>query len=367
MADYEYMRRALALAAQGEGKVNPNPLVGAVVVKDGAIIGAGWHKKYGEAHAEVHALDEAGEAARGATLYVTLEPCSHQGKTPPCVERIIKSGITRCVIAMEDPNPLVAGKGIAALENAGIKTETGLCKSEAESLNRVFIKYITTGIPFLFLKSAVTLDGKLAARSGHSQWITNEEARSKVQKLRNKYMSVMAGIGTVRADNPRLTARIENGRNPYRIIVDPHLTISRGARLLHYGDGKTIIITSEAERGREKHKDIADLQTEFIFMEGRSFSFAAMLKKIGERGIDSVILEGGGVLISQAFRENVIDGGEIFIAPKILGDKEAVSFVHGFSPTGIEGAIRLPNVKVNTYGDNCSMEFYKEFSSGQHG
>ncbi|MBQ3437593.1 MAG: bifunctional diaminohydroxyphosphoribosylaminopyrimidine deaminase/5-amino-6-(5-phosphoribosylamino)uracil reductase RibD, partial [Fusobacterium sp.] len=239
------MAKAMELAKLGFGKVNPNPLVGAVVVKDNKIVGEGWHKEYGGPHAEVHALDMAGKNAEGATIYVTLEPCSHYGKTPPCAKKIIDSGIKKCIVATLDPNPLVAGKGIKLLEEAGVEVEVGLLEAEAKILNRVFFKYISTNTPYLFLKCGITLDGKIASRTGNSKWITNEIAREKVQKLRTKYMSIMVGINTVLEDNPSLDSRCENSRNPFRIVIDPFLKIKEHAKLLNFKDNKAIIITSE--------------------------------------------------------------------------------------------------------------------------
>ena len=250
--DKKYMERALELAALGEGNVNPNPMVGAVVVKDGKILGEGYHKKYGGPHAEVFALEEAGEKAKGATIYVTLEPCSHYGKTPPCAKKIIDMGIKRCVIASLDPNPLVSGRGIKMMTDAGIEVITGIMEKEALELNRVFMKYISTKTPYLFLKCGITLDGKIASRTGNSKWITNELAREKVQRLRNKYMGIMVGINTVLADDPSLTARIENGRNPYRIVVDPFLDIPLDSKFVNFEDGKSILVTSYNNVEKEK-------------------------------------------------------------------------------------------------------------------
>lgn len=359
MDQREYMKIALELAKKGEGYVNPNPLVGAIVVKNGKIIGRGYHHEFGGPHAEVFALEEAGEEAKGAEIYVTLEPCSHYGKTPPCAKKIIDFGIKRCVIAMEDPNPLVAGRGIAMLEKAGIEVELGCCEKEARELNRVFLKYIQEKSPFLFLKCGITLDGKLATRSYQSKWITNEIAREKVQYWRNKYMGIMVGIHTVLEDNPSLDVRVQGGRNPYRIVVDPYLEIPLGAKLLQLHDEKVILLTSVEEKENAKRKELEKLGVQFIDLEGRIFSFENMLKKIGQLGVDSVLLEGGGQLISAAFRENVIDGGEIFIAPKILGDEEAVPFISGFSTLSMENAFQLANVQIHQYGNNCSMEFYR--------
>lgn len=355
----KFMARAIELAKLGIGKVNPNPLVGAVVIKDGEIVGEGWHKEFGGSHAEVFALNEAGEKAEGATIYVTLEPCSHYGKTPPCAKKIVESKIKRCVIANIDPNPLVSGKGIKILKDAGIEVQVGLLEREASELNRVFFKYMTEKKAYLFLKCGITLDGKLATRTGKSKWITNDLAREKVQALRTKYTGIMVGINTVLADNPSLDSRIENGRNPYRIVVDPNLKIPVDSKLLHFSDGKSIIITTKNNEKNNKIEELENLGTRFIYLEDKNFKIDDILKKLAEHNIDSILLEGGSKLISAAFKENAIDGGEIFIAPKIIGDEEATSFVSGFDFETIDEVFKLPNPKFNIYGDNISVEFYK--------
>lgn len=357
--DKKYMARALELAALGEGAVNPNPLVGAVVVKNNKVIGEGYHKKYGGPHAEVFALEMAGEEARGADIYVTLEPCSHYGKTPPCAKKIIEMGIKRCIVASLDPNPLVSGRGIKMLQEAGIEVITGVMDKEAKELNRVFMKYISEKTSYLFLKCGITLDGKIATKTGNSKWITNELAREKVQKLRNKYMGIMVGINTVIKDDPSLTARIENGRNPYRIVIDPNLDITLESKFVNFQDGKSIVITSESNREKEKVSELEERKVKLVYLEGTDFKISDILKKTGELGIDGILLEGGSYLISKAFEEKAIDGGEIFIAPKILGDEKAISFVKGFSVENIADGFDLENVKINSYGNNVSMEFYR--------
>lgn len=357
--DKKYMARALELAALGEGAVNPNPLVGAVVVKNNKVIGEGYHKKYGGPHAEVFALEMAGEEARGADIYVTLEPCSHYGKTPPCAKKIIEMGIKRCIVASLDPNPLVSGRGIKMLQEAGIEVITGVMDKEAKELNRVFMKYISEKTSYLFLKCGITLDGKIATKTGNSKWITNELAREKVQKLRNKYMGIMVGINTVIKDDPSLTARIENGRDPYRIVIDPNLDISLESKFVNFQDGKSIVITSESNREKEKVSELEERKVKLVYLEGTDFKISDILKKTGELGIDGILLEGGSYLISKAFEEKAIDGGEIFIAPKILGDEKAISFVKGFSVENIADGFELENVKINSYGNNVSMEFYR--------
>lgn len=357
--DRKYMVRALELAVLGEGAVNPNPLVGAVVVRDGVIVGEGYHKKYGGPHAEVFALEMAGEKAVGADIYVTLEPCSHYGKTPPCAKKIIEMGIKRCVIASLDPNPLVSGRGVKMLQDAGIEVITGVMEKEAKELNRVFMKYILEKTSYLFLKCGITLDGKIATKTGNSKWITNELAREKVQKLRNKYMGIMVGINTIIKDDPSLTARIENGRDPYRIVIDPNLEIPLDSKFVNFQDGKSVVITSQENRTNEKTKVLEKKKVRVEYLEGYDFKILDILKKTGELGIDGILLEGGSYLISKAFKENSIDGGEIFIAPKILGDESAIPFIKGFSIENISDGIELENVKINSYGNNVSMEFYR--------
>lgn len=356
--DEKYMDLALELAEKGRGYVNPNPMVGAVVIKDGEIVGKGWHKFYGGPHAEVYALDEAGEKAEGATIYVTLEPCSHFGKTPPCAEKIKKIKIKKCVIACLDPNPIVAGRGKKILEEAGIEVVVGVREKEAKELNKVFMKYITEKNPYLFLKCAITLDGKIATNERDSKWITNEKSREKVQFLRHEYMGIMVGINTLINDNPRLTARIENGVNPFRIVVDPHLRTPLESNFVNMADdNKSIIVTSKENEKNDKITELENKNVKIIYMEGFNFSVHEILKKIGELKIDSVLLEGGSYLISKAFKENRIDGGEIFIAPKILGG--GLPFIDGFDFKEIKDCFHLENVKFNVYDDNISVEFHK--------
>ena len=365
----KYMRMAIELAKKGAGAVNPNPMVGAVVVKNGEVIGRGYHKFFGGPHAEVYALEEAGKEAEGATIYVTLEPCSYYGKTPPCAKKIIDMGIKKCFIGSSDPNPKVAGRGVAMLKEAGIEVVENVLKEECDEINQVFFKYIKSKIPYLFVKCGITLDGKIALSNGISKWITNSIAREKVQYYRNKFMGIMVGINTVLTDNPSLTARIENGVNPFRIIVDPHLKINENCKVVKNNeDEKTVIITSQKNLFTEdaenteiqiKQKRLAEEnKVKFIFIDGEKFSFRKMLEEIGKTGIDSVLLEGGETLISLAFEENAIDGGEIFIANKILGDSSAKPFISGFVREKMEEAVQLTNVRNNIYGENVGMEFY---------
>lgn len=347
------MQMAIEYAKKGVGGVNPNPLVGAVVVKDGEIVGYGYHKDYGHEHAEVFALDMAGEKTRNADLYVTLEPCSHFGKTPPCVDKVIKSGIKRCFIGMCDPNPKVCSK--QKLRDAGIEVVCNILEKECMELNKVFIKYITKNKSYLYLKCGITLDGKIATKNHTSKWITNDLARNEVQNLRNQFMGIMVGVNTVIYDNPSLTS---TGRNPIRIVLDPKLAIPIESKMLHFDDGKNIIITSSNNKNSDKISKLKD-KARFVFLDGYDFSFDEILSETAKLGIDGILLEGGGNIISRAFREHAIDGGKIFIAPKIVGDNNAIPFASGFDIDDINNSINLKNVSYEIYGDNIALNFSK--------
>mgnify|MGYP003431441315 FL=1 len=356
--DIKYMDMAVELAKNGIGRVNPNPLVGAVIVKDGEVIGKGYHKYYGGPHAEVYALEEAGSNAKGADIYVTLEPCSHYGKTPPCTERVIKSGIKRCFIGSYDSNPLVSGQGIKKLRENNIEVEVGIQRETCDSLNKIFFKYIKEKKPYLFLKCAITLDGKIASRTGDSKWISNELSREKVQNYRSKFMGIMVGINTVLADDPRLTARIENGVDPFRIIIDPHLKIDEKFSIIKNNEDKKTIIITSSDCDKEK-QDFLEKKYEikFLHLDGFDYLLEDIMIEVGRINIDSILLEGGAKLISQAFKEKVIDAGEIFISNKILGDEMGKSFISGFSREKISDSFILENIKYNLYGDNIGVEF----------
>lgn len=356
----DYMKMALEFAEKGIGAVNPNPLVGAVVVKNGEIVGTGYHKYYGGPHAEVYALEEAGENAVGADIYVTLEPCSHFGKTPPCADKIIESGIKRCFIAMKDPNPLVSGRGIQRMQDAGIYVECGIMEEEAIKINHVFLKYITTGKPYVFLKCAITLDGKIATKNGSSKWITKEPAREEVHKIRNRYMGVVVGKNTVLHDDPELNVRvdIENRRNPYRIIIDPELDTPKNAKVVKNAeDGKTIIVTQKDMIHTSKGFNLKEKGVKFIEMKDYDFSMKEVVEKLGKIGIDSILVEGGKGVIGSFFSEKLIDGGTIFIAPKILGDENARSFIGGFDRKEMSESFVLKGVEVKMYGDDIGYSF----------
>ncbi len=357
--DIKFMEQALNLGRNGEGYVNPNPMVGAIIVKNGVVVGKGYHQQYGGPHAEVFALEMAGTEAKDSTIYVTLEPCTHYGKTPPCVNKIIDAGIKRCVIAVLDPNPIVSGNGVRVLKQAGIEVVVGVLEKEAIIQNEIFFKYMSTKMPYLFLKCGITLDGKIATRGGDSKWITNEKSREKVQYLRHKYMGIMIGVNTLLADNPRLNARIKGGKDPYRIIIDPNLKIPFDCKfVINNYDNKSIIVTSSENKESERHFLLSnDYHVNFVFLKGKKFEMREILLEIGKLGIDSILLEGGKTLISKAFSEKALDGGEIFIAPKILGDSNGVPFIDGFVTNKISQAIELRETKFEVFGDNISLKF----------
>jgi len=335
MKDEDYMRLALELAKHGEGWVNPNPMVGAVIVKNGEIIGVGWHKKFGEKHAEVNAIEDAkvkGHDVKGATMYVTLEPCSHWGKQPPCADRIIREGFKRVVVAMEDPNPLVAGQGIEKMRGAGIEVEVGVLEEEARKLNEIFIKYITTKIPFVSIKLALTLDGFIATESGSSQWITGKGARQRVQELRRRHMAIMVGSGTALADDPRLNCRLENCPEKVKVILDRSGRIAdeagKGRKFRLFEDGRAIFFTERPE----KFEGIAEAYP--ITEPG------GILRKLGELGIDSILIEGGRIaclFLSYA------DKFYLFYGPKLFGNG-----IKPFECLRVENANEAPVLRIDS-------------------
>jgi diaminohydroxyphosphoribosylaminopyrimidine deaminase/5-amino-6-(5-phosphoribosylamino)uracil reductase len=363
MTDKDYMQRALNLARQAEGRTSPNPIVGAVIVKDGKVIGEGYHHHAGGAHAEVYALKEAGNEARGATVYVTLEPCSHYGKTPPCANTLIKAGIKRVVIAMEDPNPQVAGSGIRLLNQAGIETEVGILEDEARRANEIFIKYITTNKPFVILKNAMTLDGKVATKTGDSKWISGTESRQLVHQLRDKVDGILVGIGTVLADNPRLTTRLpQGGQDPTRIVLDSRLRISLNADIINQeSDAKTIIATLKSS-SQEKKKMLIEKGVEIIEAgAGNNIDLNLLLDSLAEREITSLLVEGGSQVSSSFLEEGLVDKLYYFIAPKIIGGSDAISVVCGEGVCQISEGIKVVNKEVTLVGEDILVVGYPEY------
>jgi diaminohydroxyphosphoribosylaminopyrimidine deaminase/5-amino-6-(5-phosphoribosylamino)uracil reductase len=362
--DRYYMQMALELAAKARGRTSPNPLVGAVVVKDGKVIGSGYHLKAGTPHAEVHALNEAGEGARGATLYVTLEPCCHHGRTGPCSEAVIKAGISRVVLAMTDPNPLVAGGGVKRLREAGIEVTQGVMEAEARELNEIFIKYITTRRPFVLAKAAVSLDGKIATRSGKSRWITGPGARAYGHQLRDWYDAILVGIGTVLADDPSLTTRLPGGggRDPVRIILDSQARTPLGARVLTQASAAPTIIaaTAGAPPLRLEALRQAGAQT-LVVNEGPRVDLAELMRLLGEREITSVLIEGGAGVHGSAFAAGIVDKASWFIAPKIIGGRQAPGPVGDPGVDDPSGAAGLERLKVSRLGNDLCIEGYFKY------
>ncbi len=361
-SDQEFMRRALELAALGRGKTSPNPLVGAVVVKDGVIVGEGYHKKAGTPHAEVIALQEAGARAKGADLYVNLEPCCHYGRTPPCTKAIIEAGVKRVVVACEDPNLLVAGKGIEILRQAGIAVEVGVLEEEARRLNEVFFKFITTRRPFVTLKVAMSLDGKIATFAGDSKWITGEQARCYAHQMRAEHDAVMVGIGTVLTDDPLLTVRLPGeSKQPWRLIVDSRLRIPLESRIaLTSGKFPTIVATVQHQGSREKKKLLEERGIEVWELpadRGR-VDLNALLEELGRKEITSVLLEGGATLNASALEAGVVDKFVIFVAPKIIGGSRAPGPIGGLGVERIEDAWLVSNLEFSRVGEDLMITCY---------
>ncbi len=363
MNDRDFMRRALELAALGRGFVSPNPMVGAVVVKDGRIIGQGWHRAVGQAHAEVNAIDDAGPRSRGADLYVTLEPCNHTGRTPPCTRRILEAGIRRVVVAMEDPNPSVTGGGNAFLRAHGVTVECGLCADEARRLNEAFVKYITTGRPFVILKCAATLDGQIAARSGDARWISGPASRRLVHEMRHAVDAILVGVNTVRSDDPRLTTRLEPGRqarDPLRVILDTRLSMDEKAAVLQVdSDSDTLIFCGpDAPADRRRRLEAAGARIEPVPAADGHVDIGAVMAELGRRRVASCLIEGGSRVSAAALAAGVIDKLMLFLAPKLLGGNDGVPLFRGPGPDRMADARVLHRVRVRRIEEDVLIEGY---------
>ncbi|MEN8262371.1 MAG: bifunctional diaminohydroxyphosphoribosylaminopyrimidine deaminase/5-amino-6-(5-phosphoribosylamino)uracil reductase RibD [Nitrospirota bacterium] len=360
MTDKFFMQKTLELAAKGKGRTSPNPAVGALVVKNGKIIAKGYHKKAGTPHAEIVALKKAGAQSRGATLFVNLEPCCHTDKrTPPCTKAIIKAGIKKVVTAMIDPNPNVAGMGIRELRRAGIKTEIGAMKAEAKKLNEAFIKFITKKEPFVFMKIAQTIDGKIATAKGNSKWITGTLSREYVHRLRNEADALLVGIGTVIADNPSLDCRVKDGINPFRIIIDSSLRIPLNAKLLKHKDNRTIIAATE-KAGPKKIEQLTSLGVKVLTIKSREgkVDLKKLMKELGKLGITSVMIEGGSTINASALSSKIVDKVLVFIAPKIIGGADSIPSIGGKSPALLKSAYQLKKIRTLSFGDDILIEGY---------
>jgi diaminohydroxyphosphoribosylaminopyrimidine deaminase/5-amino-6-(5-phosphoribosylamino)uracil reductase len=374
MTDEFFIRRTLTLAARARGMTSPNPMVGALLVKSGRIIAEGYHKKAGTPHAEAIAIDRAREQAAGATLYVSLEPCCHKDKrTPPCTQKIISAKVARVVVSMKDPNPKVSGKGIEELRGAGIEVVSGILEEEARKLNEYYIKHITTRTPFVVMKVAMTLDGKIATPGGESKWITGEKARNAVHKLRAGVDAIMTAIGTVKADNPRLTCRLRGKKSPTRVIIDPGLEIKPDANVLCMPPETIIVTRSEgagnsrrggvtpplqSEARRRKEGALEEKGIRIIHFDGEKADLPRLMKELGGAGITSLLIEGGSSLNSYCIESGIVDKVMFFIAPKIIGGKESYAAVGGKTFRGLQEAHRLRDVRVKKIGNDILIEGY---------
>lgn len=354
----KYMYRAIELARKGVGHVNPNPLVGAVIVKDGRIIGEGCHEYYGGLHAERNAFAHLTESAEGAEMYVTLEPCCHQGKQPPCTQAIIEHGIGKVYVGSDDPNRLVAGKGIAQLREAGITVETQVLKEECDALNPVFFHYITQKTPYVVMKYAMTLDGKTACHTGESKWITGREAREQVQKTRHALTGIMVGVQTVIQDDPALTCRIPGGRNPIRIICDSRLNTPMESQIIRTaGEVPTILATvsqDEAKMAAYREKKLQVLVTK---ERDHRVDLEDLMRQLGQQGIDGILLEGGGTLNQSALQAGIVQHVQVYLAPKLFGGEGKYSPVTGIGVDRPDQAWRCGNLQMHHFGEDVLLEY----------
>ncbi len=356
------MRRAIELAKKAQGLTRPNPLVGAVIVKNGKIIGEGYHEYFGGAHAEVNAFLDAKEDVTGATMYVTLEPCSHYGKTPPCANLIIEKNIRKVIVGLLDPNPLVSGKGIKLLKNNGIEVVSGVLDVEILKMNEIFLKYIMTKKPFVILKSAMTLDGKIATYTGDSKWITNKKSREFIHTIRNQVMAIMVGINTVLVDDPKLTTRLKNGtgKDPIRIIVDSMARLPLCAQVINPNSNAYTILATTDLANKNKLKVLVEHGVEIIITQSKNnkVDLQQLMEKLGKRGIDSILLEGGSTLNFSALQEGIVDKVYQFIAPKIIGGKNAKSPIGGDGIKQITNAFTLHSISFERFAEDIMIVGY---------
>lgn len=357
MNDRDYMRAALQLAQKGQGVTSPNPMVGAVIVKNGRVIGEGWHERYGEAHAERNALASCAESPKGATMYVTLEPCCHYGKQPPCVNAILEAGIGRVVTGSGDPNPLVSGQGIRILRDHGIPVTEHVLREDCDRLNEVFFHYIQTGRPFVVMKYAMTMDGKIAAHTGESKWVTGEAARRHVALQRHRHTAIMVGVGTVLADNPSLTCRMEGGNNPIRVICDTRLRTPLSATVVATARQTPTIIATCCQ-DREQHMAYEEQGCQILTVREREghVDLAQLMELLGQRQIDSILLEGGGTLNWSALSWGIVQKVQAYIAPKVFGGQTAKTPVEGPGVSSPALAFRLKNSRIQQLGEDFLIE-----------
>jgi diaminohydroxyphosphoribosylaminopyrimidine deaminase/5-amino-6-(5-phosphoribosylamino)uracil reductase len=364
MDDEKWMKRALRLAEAGRGRTSPNPLVGAVLVKRGKTVGEGYHARIGEAHAEIIALRQAGERARGAVLYINLEPCTHYGRTPPCVPQVIKAGVKRAVIGMEDPNPVVNGKGIEALRKFGLDVKVGVLEKECRRLNEAFCKYILKKEPFVVLKVAATLDGKIATRNGDSKWISGEASRRFVHKVRDQVDGVLVGIGTILRDDPLLTARSKEGREPYRIVLDSRLEIPEEAKVFEHSPSEVILVTTgSAPQDKIERLQRRGVRVLIIDSRGGRVNLRSCLRKLGEIGVMNLLVEGGSRVNGSFLDEGLIDKLFLFLSPKLMGDPQALGVFGGVGISSLEEAVAIKEISIKRIGDDIFVEGYLEWGT----
>lgn len=359
--DEQFMLQALDLAASADYHTSPNPMVGAVVVRDGTVVGTGAHMRAGEPHAEVHALNTAGDAARGADLYVTQEPCAHIGRTPPCVDAVIAAGVRRVVIGMQDPNPKVNGRGIAALRTAGITVVSGVLEGKVKRLNEFFIKHATTGLPFVTAKFAMSLDGRIATHSGDSKWITSDEARQEVHRLRHMHDAILVGANTVLRDDPNLTTRLPEGggRSPLRIVVDSRLRVPYEARIFQQESGSVLLATSDRARGdRLREFEKRGVPVIVLPADHGRVGLPDLLRHLGQQDTISLLIEGGSSMHGSAFDQGLVDKVFAFVAPRIIGGIEAPGAVGGRGVDAIAAAGMLRDVEVRHVGPDVVISGY---------
>lgn len=364
-ADVLYMRRAIELAWKGAGWTNPNPLVGAVIVKDGRVIGEGFHEKWGEAHAERNALADCaarGEDPAGSTLYVTLEPCCHQGKQPPCTEAVIAAGVRRVIVGSRDPNPLVAGRGNEQLRGAGIEVAEDVLRGECDELNPIFFHYIQTGLPFIMLKWAMTLDGKIATRTDDSRWISNEASRADVHESRHRMAAIMVGSGTVSADDPMLTARRDIPSNqPLRVVVDSSLSISSDCQLVRSARDFALLVATTQPEDSEKARLLRERGVDIISVSpvraSGKVNLKALITLLGERGVDSILVEGGGTLNEALLAADLVNEIIVYLAPKVIGGADAKSPVEGFGVERMVDAFTFEAPEIERFGDDLKLTY----------
>ncbi len=363
MPPEHFMKIALELAARGKGYTSPNPMVGAVVVKNGKIIGQGWHEKVGGPHAEVNAINDAGDAASGSTLYVTLEPCNHQGRTPPCTQKILAANIRHVVMAMTDPNPDVSGGGAAFLTQNGITVDSGICEAEARRLNESFIKYSAVKRPFVLLKCAATLDGRIATRTGDSKWVTGASSRKYVHELRHASDAILVGVNTVKADNPSLTTRLDDkkGKDPIRIVLDTRLSIPENSKLLQIPAGSDTLIITGNSKSSSKRDAIENSGVKVIDAvlnaDGR-IDLDALMTQLGQMGITSLLIEGGAQVAASALQAGIVDKINFFYAPRILAADDGIPMCSGTGPELMADSIPVKDIRVRQFDNDVMIEGY---------